>query len=326
MDALRMTFLDTVPVIDLATMDRAALRHTIDAACREWGFFQVVHHGVPPGLIAETHEQMRALFALPAEEKAAIRRTAENAWGWNDQELTKNQRDWKQIFDVGPSIDVGPLAGNRPQWPAGLPRFRPVMEAFAKACEGVARVLLAAISENLGMPPDHLDAAFPADHTSFLRLNYYPECTDPASIDSGLFPQHGHLGIQHHTDSGALTVLLQDDQPGLQVWRDETWHIVAPRRDALVINIGDVVQVWSNDRYRAPVHRVLASDRAERYSAPYFFNPACETVYAPLPSTWDEGDPPRYRLIRWEDFRAARAAGDYADVGEEIQIAHYRVR
>lgn len=321
-----MTSLDTVPVLDLATTDRAALRRTIDEACREWGFFQVVHHGISPELIAGTHEQMRALFALPAEEKAAIRRTAENAWGWNDQELTKNQRDWKQIFDVGPAIKVGPLAGNRPQWPAGLPRFRPVMEAFAQACERVARVLLATISENLGMPPDHLDAAFPAHHTSFLRLNYYPECADPAASDSGLFPRHGHLGIQHHTDSGALTVLLQDDQPGLQVWRDETWHLVEPRPDALVINIGDVVQVWSNDRYRAPLHRVLASDRAERYSAPYFFNPARETVYAPLPSTVGEGNPARYRSIRWEEFRAARAAGDYADIGEEVQIARYRVR
>jgi len=320
-----MTFLDAVPVIDLGSRDRSALGRAIDEACTAWGFFQVVGHGIPPALIADTLDAMRGLFGLPADAKAAIRRTAENAWGWNDRELTKNRRDWKEIFDVGPAIHTGPLAGNRPQWPSGLPRFRPVVEDFARACEGVARILLAHISENLGMPADHLDAAFPADHTSFLRLNYYPVCDDPAPLDAGLFPSGGQLGIQHHTDSGALTVLLQDDQPGLQVWRDGSWHLVEPRRDALVINIGDIVQVWSNDRYRAPVHRVLASGRAERYSAPYFFNPACETVYAPLPSTCDTTSPARYRPIRWEDFRAARAAGDYADVGEEVQIAHYRV-
>lgn len=320
-----MTCLEAVPVIDLSDPDRGAVRRAIDAACTEWGFFQVVGHGVPQRLVRDTLAQTSRFFSLPAAEKASVRRTADNAWGWNDRELTKNRRDWKEIFDVGPRIDAGPLAGNRPQWPAGLPAFRSVVEAFSRECELVARRLLRFISESLGMPPGHLDAAFPMDHTSFLRLNYYPVCTDPAPIASGLLPETGHLGIQHHTDSGALTVLLQDDQPGLQVWRDGAWHGVEPRQDALVINIGDVVQVWSNDRYVAPLHRVLANGRAERFSVPYFFNPACETVYAPLPSTCDASRPARYRPIRWEEFRAARAAGDYADVGEEIQISHFRV-
>jgi isopenicillin N synthase-like dioxygenase len=110
-----------------------------------------------------------------------------------------------------------------------------------------------------------------------------------------------------------------------EVYRDGNWFLVEPRPDALVINIGDIVQVWSNDRYQAALHRVVASDRADRLSAPFFFNPAYATDYAPVPTTVDDAHPPRYRPINWGEFRSRRAAGDYADYGDEVQIAHYRV-
>ena len=89
------------------------------------------------------------------------------------------------------------------------------------------------------------------------------------------------------------------------------------------MNIGDIVQVWSNDRYTAALHRGLVSADAERFSAPFFFNPAYSTEYAPLPSTVDAQHPPRYRPINWGEFRARRAAGDYADHGEYHSISHY---
>jgi isopenicillin N synthase-like dioxygenase len=103
----------------------------------------------------------------------------------------------------------------------------------------------------------------------------------------------------------------------------DEWHLVEPRRDALVVNIGDIVQVWSNDQYTAALHRGLVSADAERFSAPFFFNPAYSTQYAPLPSTVDARHPPRYRPIHWGEFRARRAAGDYADHGEYHLISHY---
>ena len=133
----------------------------------------------------------------------------------------------------------------------------------------------------------------------------------------------GHLGVNPHTDAGALTLLLQDDQPGLEVLRDGVWHVVEPRRDALVVNIGDIVQVWSNDRYTAALHRGRVSADAERFSAPFFFNPAYRTWYAPLVSTVDADHPARYRPIHWGEFRARRAAGDYADHGEYHSINQY---
>ena len=106
--------------------------------------------------------------------------------------------------------------------------------------------------------------------------------------------------------------------------RRARWHLVEPRRDALVVNIGDIFQVWSNDRYRAALHRGLANAEHERFRAPFFFNTAYESRYAPLSSVIDERNPPAYRAIVWREFRARRAAGDYADQGEYAQISDYR--
>ena len=306
-----------VPVISLEDPAAASTRAELDAACREWGFFQAVDHGIDADLTRRVLREMSRFFARPADEKRRIERTAENPWGYYDRELTKNVRDWKEIFDVGPAAD-----GARPQWPGDLPGFRGAMEEFFAACEALARALVGAIAANLGEAPETLTRCFDG-HTSFLRLNHYPRCDDPAAADSPSVPARGHLGISRHTDAGAVTVLLQDDVPGLQVRRGERWHLVPPNPDALVINVGDVVQVWSNDRYPAPEHRVLADAERERYSAPFFFNPSPATDYAPLPAAC-AGAPPRYRPINWGEFRAARAAGDYADFGEEVQIGHYR--
>jgi isopenicillin N synthase-like dioxygenase len=308
-----------IPVIDMRRLADASALSELSEACRRFGVFQLVGHGVSDGLVAATHDQMRALFGLSMEEKRMLERTADDPFGFYARELTKNRRDWKQIFDVGPSDPLGP----QPRWPDALPELRRVMEAFYAACEVVSFRVLAAIAKSLALPPARLHGAFKPRHTSFLRLNYYPACARPAPPDAPL-DGDGHFGVHHHTDAGALTVLLQDGQPGLQVLHEGEWLLVEPRADALVINLGDVVQVWSNDRYPAALHRVLANAVADRYSAPFFFNPAREAIYAPLPELCSL-DEPRYRAIGWAEFRSKRAAGDYADLGEEIQIAHYRV-
>jgi len=310
---------ETLPVIDIRDLDSAATRGAIDAACREWGFFQVVGHGIDARTTNALHDQMRAFFALPLSAKHAIMRTAENPWGFYDRELTQRTRDWKQIFDYGPP-DGAALV---PQWPRELPLFECAVARFYAECDALALTLVDVIAGNLGMRPGALAACFRPQHTSFLRLNYYPPCPAPARPTDVGTARDGFLGVNHHTDSGALTLLLQDDQPGLEVFHDHDWHLVEPRRDALVVNIGDIVQVWSNTRYKAALHRGLASANAERFSAPFFFNPAYSTEYAPLPSTVDAQHPPRYRSIHWGRFRARRAAGDYADHGEYHSISHY---
>ncbi|HEY4368862.1 MAG TPA: 2OG-Fe(II) oxygenase family protein [Steroidobacteraceae bacterium] len=309
-----------LPVIDIADIDAVRTRTAIDTACREWGFFQIVGHGIEERLIAALRPQMRAFFAQPLVDKQQIVRTAENPWGFYDRELTRNTQDWKQIYDYGPP-DGGALT---PQWPAALPLFKPAIQLFYAACSEVAQRLLRAMSINLGMPGDSLDEHFGPSHTSFLRLNYYPKCPTPQRPTDLCVAKEGYLGVNQHTDAGAITLLLQDEQPGLEVFNAGKWQLIEPRQDAFVVNIGDIAQVWSNDRYRAALHRGLANADAERFSIAFFLNPTYSANYAPLPSTIDARHPPRYRSINWGEFRARRAAGDYANDGEYHQIDHYR--
>jgi len=311
---------ESIPVIDIHELKNCETLASLDTACREWGFFQVINHGIPEEAIANTLAAAHAFFAQPISVKRLISRTRENPWGFYDRELTKNVRDWKQIYDYGPADG----ARVRPQWPDGLPEFRRTILAYYRHSEHLAFRLLAAISTNLGMSPGYLSRGFGADHTSFLRLNYYPACPNPAHPESLFRPKSGHLGVGPHTDSGALTLLLQDDQPGLEVFRNGQWHLVKPRRDAIVVNIGDMVQVWSNDVYFAAVHRVIADVAKPRFSIPFFLNPEYRTNYAPLPTMISKSQPAHYRAINWAEFRSGRASGDFADYGEEIQIQQYR--
>ena len=302
-----------VPYLDFRRRGQGGWLEALDRACRDWGCFQLGNHGLGDDLCRDVLSEMARFFALPHADKQRLERTADNPWGFYDRELTKNVRDWKEIFDIGPASADGPFAGASTPWPGQLTGFKATMEAFYAASESLALALLGDIGECLGVPRGTLEQAFGDNPSSFLRLNYYPPCADP---------EH-HLGISHHTDAGALTVLLPSAQPGLQFMRAGEWYTVQPEPGALTINIGDIVQVWSNDRYLAPLHRVLANAGHSRYSAPFFLNPGYDTVYAPLPSAL-EGEAARYRPINWGEFRAGRAAGDYADLGAEIQISDFR--
>jgi isopenicillin N synthase-like dioxygenase len=307
-----------IPVIDIADPEAPATAHAVGAACRDWGFFQAVGHGVDARLIARLQRQMRAFFAQPLAAKRAIVRSAQNPWGFYDRELTRHTPDWKQIYDVGPPSGDSIV----PQWPAALPEFRPAIEALYDECRNVSMRILRSIALSLGMPARALDGFFQPEHTCFLRLNYYPKCPAPDRPSDPSVAKAGYLGVNQHTDSGAVTVLYQE-APGLEVYHEQRWKLVEPRRDALVINIGDIVQVWSNDRYRAALHRALVNADAERYTTAFFLNPPYTADYAPLPSVVDTRNPPRYRAINWGEFRSRRTAGDYANQGEYAQISQY---
>jgi len=309
---------DDIPVLDFRSGAAQDLVAATELACRDFGLFQVLGHGLDPQLIAALRDQMRVFFALPQAVKHGVLRTAANPWGFWDRELTQHTLDWKQVYDYGPP-DGGEVV---PQWPT-LPGFRTAVEAYYAACERVAARVLSVISVSLGLPCDGLQAHFDPEHTSFLRLNYYPRCPIPARPRGAGCAADGYLGVNHHTDAGALTLLLQDDVPGLETFYRGRWKLVEPRADALVVNLGDMVQVWSNDRYRAPLHRVVVHPERERFSVPFFFNPAYATCVEPLPTVTGPENPSRYRPIPWGAFRSARAAGDYAD-REYIKIGHYQ--
>jgi isopenicillin N synthase-like dioxygenase len=320
--------MENIPVINIRALEDPETLQALDAACRNWGFFQVVDHGIDLAVTKRLNARMQEFFRMPKAAKRSISRTAANPWGFFDQELTKNTLDWKEVFDYGPAepADNGQDTMIEPQWPDFVAEFKPAMLDYYRDCETLAFRLLSAISRNLGMPEAHLSQGFLPGHTSFVRLNYYPVCPIPASPRDATTPETGHLGVNHHTDAGALTLLLQDEQPGLEVFKDGAWHLVQPRSDALVVNIGDIVQVWSNDQYRASLHRVTANETNDRFSAPFFFNPAYRADYAPLPTMVDADHPARYQPINWGEFRSLRSSGDYVDDGEEVQISHYAAR
>lgn len=324
-----------VPVLDLGGCSAApseAVVEMVAFAAERFGFFQVVNHGITATQIDELWHATRDFFALPIGVKRQILRTKENSRGYYDRELTKNARDLKEVIDIA-QVPFPELADDDPrnfhsvdgvnQWPA-LDGFRTTVIAYLQSCNDLAQWLLRAFCAGLGEHGDHLQQHFGSDQTSFLRMNHYPLddllTDDEASEVTAL----GDMALHHHSDSGALTILLQDDVGGLQVEHQDRWIDVAPTPGALVVNTGDMMQVWSNDRYRAALHRVAPRIDRARYSLPYFFNPSYDTDYAPLPGSIAVGDKPHYRSINWGDFRQARADGDFADYGAEVQISDFR--
>ncbi len=310
-----------VPMIDLG--DRASVGQIADA-CREWGFLQVVGHGIPRMLVEKVRESTHSFFALPVDQKERIIRTRENPWGYYNNELTKNQRDKKEVFDYA-SGGIDPVYGAKNRWPDFDADFRPTMEAYRDACAGLSLRLLEAMSEGLGVEARFLNPLFEPEHTGFIRLNYYPVADPMEGREDVAHLDVADLGVHHHTDAGALTVLLQDDVGGLQVYNDGLWYDVPPVDGAFVINTGDMMQVWSNDRYQAAIHRVLAMESSDRYSIPFFYNPRAGAKIRPLPSVVTASHPALYREIDWSDFRSKRTDGDYADYGAEVQIAQFRI-
>jgi len=323
----------SVPVIDLSPLQRddpVALVDQVASACSTWGFFQVVNHGLDDNLRSAFDEQQRLFFNLPTDVKEGMRRSPNNAMGWYDNELTKRRRDWKQGFDITmPASRKWDLPDTHPdnqhldgfnQFPPAelLPDFRPTIAAYFDAVTLLADQIAGVMAMGLGVSRDFFSKQLRHRHSSYLRLNWYPPCDEPGPPVP--------LGISPHRDAGFLTVLAQDpDCHSLQVRRpgsseaDADWITVHPEPSSFTINTGDMAQIWSNNRYQAPEHRVLSNPAQARYSAPLFYNPAFDTAVTPLPSL----GAPEYDECLWGYFRAQRFAGDFADYGVEIQASDF---
>lgn len=327
--AVEKSIASQVPIIDIAGLlsdvysaDANKAIQAIASACQTWGFFQVVNHGIEDNLIENVWAQTRRLFALSAEQKSGVLRSKENPWGFYNNELTKNQRDKKEVFDFTRE-GIDPIYSQSNRWPAGQDPFKSVMMDYYRACTNLSLNLLKAFCLGLNLPAEYMHADFVDHHTGFVRLNYYP-VQDPLTDSTVNHQSQADLGIHHHTDAGALTVLMQDEVGGLQVYREGCWHDIPPVPGAMVINTGDMMQVWSNDVYQAAIHRVLAMDATDRFSIPFFFNPAATSRISPLPTVVSEQSPARYKAIEWASFRGARTDGDFADYGTEVQISQFR--
>ncbi|POO03047.1 Isopenicillin N synthase [Trema orientale] len=315
-----------IPLIDLSGPMEDVVRE-IGGACSEWGFFQVINHGVPPETRRRIESAEREFFALPPEEKRRVKRDEVRVLGYYDTEHTKNVRDWKEVFDFtveDPTLmpasfdpDDKEVATWSNQWPQNPPKLRETCQEYAQEVQKLSIKLMELIALSLGLPATRFNGFF-KDQTSFIRLNHYPPCPIP----------HLALGVGRHKDAGALTVLAQDDVGGLEVKRksDGEWIRVKPTPDAFIINVGDMIQVWSNERYESVEHRVMVNSERERFSVPFFLNPAHYTMIEPLEELTDEQNPAKYRAYNWGKFFATRKASNFKKLDvENIQISHFKL-
>jgi len=293
-----------LPVIDLSLLSgtgeqRQSLARSLNDACLHTGFFYIRRHGIPDGLIDRVFRESRALFDLPAEEKEAIHKARSPAN--RGYEPLKGQTlepgtppDLKEGFYIGEELDdsdprvlAGRFNHGPNQWPAALPTFRETMSEYFEAMNELSDRIMQALALALDLPQDFFDD-FCQQPLSTLRLLHYPP--QPPN------PEPGEKGCGAHTDFGGVTILLLDDNPGLQVWdaANDRWINAEPIPGTFVVNLGDMIARWTNDRYRSTLHRVVNTSGAERYSVPFFYSGNPDHEVACLPSCLTEGDQPHY--------------------------------
>ncbi len=196
------------------------------------------------------------------------------------------------------------------------------MTEYFEECTELAMTTTKLVYECLGLSADKVDEDYGDKHTSSMRLNFYPQ-TDPLNDEeqASVNPL-GNMALHHHTDPGTITLLVQDSTGGLQAESNEDgWIDVEPVPGTIVVNLGDALQVQTNDVYKAAVHRVVPMTTQARYSTPFFFQPKNDAIIAPL-----EQEQPKYEAFQWRDYIKARVTDNFSDLGEDdIQIARYKI-
>lgn len=298
-----MTVQSSMPIIDVSALGGAdAKAHAqtvaqIRTAATNNGFFYVSGHGIDPALIRDLVTAAKTFFALPdAGKMDCYIGKSPNHRGYvpaGEEQLGGGTKDTKEAFDLSidlPQDDPDFLAGNPMlgpnQWPAELPGFKAAVMAYYNAAYGLGERLTRGFSEALGLKATALDGFF-TKPPSQLRLIHYPFNPDPV-VDAP--------GIGAHTDYEVFTLLLPT-APGLEVMNSEgEWIDAPPVEGALVVNIGDVLQMWSNDTFVATSHRVRKVSE-ERYSFPLFFACDYDVEVKPLDSFVTADNPSRYKPI-----------------------------
>ncbi|KAG6554685.1 hypothetical protein Mapa_003703 [Marchantia paleacea] len=292
-----------LPIIDVSCLldgsgDSAAKKKVsaeIGAACAEWGFFQIINHGIPEELFKEVDIQARKFFALPVEvkEKAKYdpRRKDKIVCGYNGR-LTRLSYNtpWMEYFaDRG---DVEQLT--KMIWPEGNPALSKPLQEFWRNFHRLGQDLLEVLATGLGLEPRFFSRLFDNNvyHRSTWRYNHYPACPRPDLT----------LGTGPHSDPNLFTLLKQDAVGGLQVKKDDKWVDVSPVPGALIINVGDALEAWSNGRYKSVEHRVLVNEKSDRFSAVYLMAPAEAQIVEAPPQLIDDEHPSLYRPFLYGDY------------------------
>lgn len=312
-----------VPVIDFAyaegSPEERQRAQELDKALIDIGFLMVVNHGIPTTKIGRAVDLCRRFFDLPMERKLGIRSTSQGSprgyvpIGVSVLGRTSGQDtpvDIKEGFGMGPpQLPRVTASGGNPyyaenKWPADMPEFQAALSEYYREMESISGKLLRLAALALHIPPTLLLDAFEG-HNNTLRVINYPPLDEP--------PLPGQLRAGEHTDYGAFTILLPENASGgLQVrTRAGQWIDVITPPGAFVINVGDLMMRWTNDRWLSNLHRVsipsedlAATER--RQSVAYFANPREDVLIECIPSCKDPSEPPRHPPILAGEHRLAK--------------------
>ncbi|CAO2823557.1 unnamed protein product [Amaranthus hypochondriacus] len=277
-----------VPVIDMSNFDD----HEIISAAQKWGFFQIINHGIPLKVLEDVKAATYRFFQQSAEEKSKYlkEKSGTNSVRYGTSFVPEVERalEWKDYLSLLFLSDGDAVA----RWPVAC---RDEALEYMKSSEIVIRKLLSVLMKGLNIYEIDEKKESLLMGSKRINLNYYPKCPNPELT----------VGVGRHSDVSTLTILLQDDVGGLYVrgLDGENWIPVPPIDGALVINIGDALQILSNGKYKSIEHRVIANGTKNRISVPIFVNPRPNDIIAPLlGSLKGDDEKPIYKEVLYSDY------------------------
>ncbi|XP_021742698.1 protein DMR6-LIKE OXYGENASE 1-like isoform X2 [Chenopodium quinoa] len=291
---------DSVPIIDMGRGDIDNLVKEIARASEEYGLFLIINHGVTEELCESMLSAVTDLFHLPPQVKARLVsddptkdvricnhfRKAED----KGNQMAKKFSMWSEVFKHSWHPADDSFAELLPSDP---PNYRRVVTAYAKEIGFVMSLLLNLMSQGLGLEGDVLQDRLGKNPLFRAQANYYPPCSNPDLT----------LGLGVHTDRDALTVVLPTSNvEGLQIMKDNKWIVVDPVPNALIVNIGDQLQVLSNGKYKSVLHRVVTNEHQSRVSLAMFYGPDKDALIGPIENLIDNQHPQLYRNYYFKEF------------------------
>ncbi|KAL3694484.1 hypothetical protein R1sor_008135 [Riccia sorocarpa] len=262
-----------IPVVDLAGIDsaseevRARIAREMGKACEEWGFFQVINTAVPAAVMEQVNDSAREFFALPVEEmEKASEPPGKPLMGYGGRlSFLSSKVPWVEYLGEFHIPEPGVEALAKKVWEDGNPKFCKAITDYCNSAEQLGLLILELLAESLNLPKDTYSQHFQrtSGYQGSWRFNYYTRC--PRASET--------VGQGPHSDPVALTILRQDQVPGLQVRKGNTWITAEPLSGAFVVNVGDFLQAWSNDRFKSVEHRAFVNEKRERLSMIYFMSP-----------------------------------------------------
>ncbi|KAL5566360.1 hypothetical protein UlMin_029524 [Ulmus minor] len=283
-----------IPTVDLSDPDEESLVGSIAKASQEWGLFQLVNHGIPSEVIRKLQAVGKEFFELPAQEKEVYAKPPDaksmEGYGTKLQKDAQGKKSWvDHLFHrIWP-----PSCINYQFWPKNPPSYREANEEYAKHVRDVAEKVLKLLSLGLGVEGHVLKEAVGGEELEYLlKINYYPPCPRPDLA----------LGVPAHTDLSTITILVPNEVPGLQVLKNDRWIDAKYIPNALIVHIGDQIEIASNGNYRSVLHRTTVDKNKARMSWPVFLEPPPEFVVGPLPQLVNEDNPPKYKAKMFKDY------------------------